>query len=166
MDWTEIKKEYITSDTSYRKLAKKYKINPTTVMQRGSQEGWVEEREQFRSKSLAKSLNAITNAQASRIARTQSVTDELLGKIEKTIELIDAESLDTGAYRQIAATLKDILTIQMSRPEADMREQEARIDKLRRDADKGDDGEDKPCGVVLMPPVMDSLTPPEEGGNG
>ena len=149
MEWSEIKKEYITTDTSYRKLADKYKLSATVVMRKGAQEGWAKERQQYVSKTLAKSLNAISNAQASRAARIQSVADKLLGKVEKTIELIDDESLDTGAYRQIAATLKDIKDIQMIKSDADMREQEARIDKLRREAEKDEGDKDTTVKITI-----------------
>lgn len=149
MEWSEIKKEYITTDTSYRKLADKYGVSANTIFRKAKAEGWTEQRVRFVDKTCTKTLNAISNAQASRAARIQSVADKLLGKVEKTIELIDDESLDTGAYRQIAATLKDIKDIQMIKSDADMREQEARIDKLRREAEKDEGDKDTTVKITI-----------------
>ena len=136
-DWSKIKTEYITGDTSYRKLAKIHGINATQIATRASKEHWVEEREQYRSKSLSKTLNAISSAQASRAARLQNVADKLLVKIEDAVENLDMAELfmDKQALRQITGALKDIKDIQMIKSDADLREQEARIANLRRQAE-------------------------------
>ena len=47
--------------------------------------------------------------------------------------------LDTGVMRDVSVVLKNLKDIQMIRSEADVREQEARIDKLRKEAQKKDD---------------------------
>ena len=91
---------------------------------------------------MAKTLNALSSAQAARAARLQTVADKLLDKVEKAVELIDEDSLDTQAFRQIASSLKDIKDIQMIKSDADIREQEARIANLQRqaqDCDKSGD---------------------------
>lgn len=139
MDWQSIKTEYITTDTSYRKLAKKYGVSYTTIGEKARKEDWQKEREQFRDKSLSKTLRKIAEGQAKRASRLQTVTDKLLSKIEKAVDLIDMDVFDTQAIRQITASLKDIKEIQMIRSEADMREQEARIKNLQRQADKDED---------------------------
>ena len=61
---------------------------------------------------------------------------------------------------KITAAIKDIKEIQMLKTEADMREQEARIDKLNRDV-KNNNQDLKKYGVVLLPAVA-PLTPPED----
>lgn len=38
-DWSKIKTEYITTDTSYRKLAEKYGINKDTIYAKAKKEG-------------------------------------------------------------------------------------------------------------------------------
>ena len=64
--------------------------------------------------------------------------ENTVDKVEKAVELIDEDSLDTQAFRQIAASLKDIKDIQMIKSDADIREQEARIANLQRQAQDGD----------------------------
>ena len=138
MDWNAIKTEYITTDTSYRKLAKKYGVSYTAVGSKARKEGWIEERDRFVAKTVSKTIEKISNAQAGRAARLQTVADKLLTKIEKAVDALEDDTLETQQFRQIAASLKDIKDIQMIRSDADMREQEARIANLQKQASKDD----------------------------
>ena len=144
-DWNKIKTEYLTSDTSYRKLAQKYGVNATTIAKKASKEGWVSHRQQLANRTLSKTLTAVSNRQVNRAARLQKVADKLLNKIEAAVDdynmavlLVDRQSL-----RQITGALKDIKDIQMIRSEADLREQEARIAKLLKEAEREDSGPNK-----------------------
>lgn len=134
VDWTKVKTEYITTDISYRKLAQKHGISPTSVYARGGREGWVAEREQYRSKVEAKTLNVASASQASKAVRLQTVTDKLLAKVESILDGQTPARLDCQAMKHISGVLKDIKDIQMIRSEADMKEQEARIRKLEKEA--------------------------------
>ena len=142
MDWNAIKTEYITTDTSYRKLAAKHNIHSTAIAVRAGREGWVEERERFRNKALSKTLDKLSSAQAGRAARLQTVADKLLSKIEKAVDALEDDALETQQFRQIAASLKDIKDIQMIRSDADMREQEARIANLQRQSQKDEESKE------------------------
>lgn len=142
-DWKAIKTEYITTNTSYRKLAQKYGVGLQTICNRSKAEGWIEQREQHENKTVTKTLNAISNAQANRAARLQGVADKLLGKVENLLEEHEEILVDTQALRHISATLKDIKEIQMIRSDADMREQEARIRNLQKQAEREDDDKDR-----------------------
>ena len=84
-DWNKIKTEYITTDTSYRKLAQKYGVNSTTIAKRAGKEDWVSQRNQQASKTLSKTLAADSKRKADRMARIQDATDLLLDKIEQAI---------------------------------------------------------------------------------
>lgn len=138
-DWQAIKTEYIATDTSYRKLAQKYGVNATNIAKRASKEKWVEERNKNASKTLSKTLNAIGTKQAERTAKLIGVSDLLLDKIKWLIEDNPDLLIAPQNLKHISGVLKDLKDIQMIRSEADLREQEARIEKLRREAepDKG-----------------------------
>ena len=133
-DWQKIKTEYITTDTSYRKLAQKYGVSYNAIGNRSRQENWQELRDQHLTKTMTKTMNAIASQQASRASRLQTVADKLLTKVEQLIEDDEVLLADTSSMRDIARILKDLKDIQMIRSEADLREQEARIDKLRKEA--------------------------------
>ena len=144
-DWNKIKTEYLTSDTSYRKLAQKYGVNATTIAKKASKEGWVSHRQQLANRTLSKTLTAVSNRQVNRAARLQDVADKLLNKIEAAVDDYNMEVLlvDRQSLRQITGALKDIKDIQMIRSEADLREQEARIAKLLKEAEREDSGPNK-----------------------
>ena len=135
-DWQKIKTEYITTDTSYRKLAQKYGVHYNAIANRAKQEGWISQRNQYCDSTVTKTVNAISNKQVDRAANLTYVSDLLLNKVKSLLET-DAEVLsDTQAMKHISGVLKDIKEIQMIRSDADMREQEARIANLRKQAEK------------------------------
>jgi hypothetical protein len=145
-DWKAIKTEYITTDTSYRKLAEKYGVSRIQIGNVGKKEGWVELRRQHLAKTLARTIDAISNKQVDRAANLISVADILLEKVKVLIETGEALR-DTQSIKHISGVLKDIKDIQMIRSDADMREQEARIENLRRQANQ-DSKENNPELVV------------------
>ena len=144
-DWNKIKTEYLTSDTSYRKLAQKYGVNAITIAKKASKEDWVSQRQQQANRTLSKTLTAVSNRQVNRAVRLQEVADKLLKKIEAAVDDYNMEVLlvDRQSLRQITGALKDIKDIQMIRSEADLREQEARIAKLLKEAEREDSGPNK-----------------------
>lgn len=137
-DWESIRTEYLTSETSYRKLADKYGVHYSNIAKKAKLENWQQLRQQQSLKTQTKILNAIGNQQAQRAARLQTVADKLLTKIEEAVDNFDMQALfmDRQALRQITGAIKDIKDIQMIKSDADLREQEARIEKLRREAER------------------------------
>ncbi len=87
--------------------------------------------------------------------------------INETEEIIDYHSIiDRKGVQELSAAIKNLKEVQMLKSDLDKREQEARIKKLEKEAEADTSGDDKPHGVVLMPPIMDDLIPPKEDGNG
>ena len=145
-DWQAIKTEYITTDTSYRKLAQKYGIHYKVISERGKDEKWVELRSQHRDNTLTKTLEKISQQEANRAAKIHSVADKLLLKIEAMVD--SGRPLDTKGIRALTAAVKDLKEIQSVRSELDKQEQEARIANLRKAADKEDDNKE-PIQVII-----------------
>ena len=134
IDWKTIETEYVTTDISHRQLAEKYGIGRSRLSQYASKEKWKEKRDKHRANTVAKAINAIASQQANRAVRLQTVADKLLTKVERLVDEGEELLTDTSVMRDIARVLKDIKDIQMIRSDADMREQEARIKKLRKEA--------------------------------
>ena len=147
-DWQAIKTEYITTDTSYRKLAQKYGVSTTQICNVGRDEKWVEQREQFLNKTTAKTLEKISQQEANRAAKIHSVADKLLNKIEA---LVDRPGMMPKDVRALVAAVKDLKEIQGVKSDLDKKEQEARIDAFRQKSMTGD-GDDDDTGVILLPP--------------
>ena len=134
-DWCAIKTEYITTDTSYRKLGQKYGLHYKVISDRGKDEGWVELRSQQRAKTLTMTLDKISQQEANRAARIFSVADKLLNKIEAMVD--SDEPLDTKGVRALTAAVKDLKEIQSVKSALDEQEQRARIANLQKQADPG-----------------------------
>ena len=135
-DWQKIKTEYITTDTSYRKLAQKHGVHYNAIANRAKQEDWISQRNRFCDRTVTKTVTAISNKQVDRAAKLISVADKLLCKVESLVEDHPELLVSTQSIKNLSGVLKDIKEVQMIRSEADLREQEARIAKLRREAEK------------------------------
>jgi hypothetical protein len=61
IDWNAIKTEYITTNTSYRKLSDKYNIPFNTVQCRGKREDWVNLRNQYQEEIEVKAIKKAAN---------------------------------------------------------------------------------------------------------
>ena len=144
-DWQAIKTEYITTDTSYRKLAQKYGVSATQICNVGRDEKWVEQREQYLSDTTAKTLKKISDQEANRAAKIHSVADKLLQKIE---DLVDRPMMQAKDVRSLVAAVRDLKEIQGVKSDMDKREQKARIATLEKQANKDDSGTGAPTLVV------------------
>lgn len=141
MDWSKIKTEYITDESSsYRKLAEKYDIPLGTLYKRAKKENWVGLKKQSVDETVAKTVKKIENEQVKRLTRIHAITDIALDKLQYALENIDP--LDTQGYRQIIASIKDIKEIQMLKSATDLREQNARIANLERQAQSDSESKD------------------------
>jgi tRNA-dihydrouridine synthase len=161
-DWQAIETEYITTNTSYRKLADKYGIDQATISRKAKKEDWVSKRQRHISETQAKVLAADTKQKVSRAEKLIGVADLLLDKVKQLVESDETIFLDTQGMKHISGVLKDIKEIQMIRSDADMAEQEARIAKLRREAEKDEAKDTGYHGVVLIPAVAPMPAPPED----
>ena len=135
-DWQAIKTEYITTQTSYRKLAQKYGVSHVQIGNVGKEEKWVELRRQHLDNTFTKTVEAISKQEANRAARIHTVADKLLNKIEA---MVDSERpLDTKGIRALTAAVKDLKEIQSVKSALDEQEQRARIANLEKQANKED----------------------------
>lgn len=140
MDWNKIKREYIQGDTSYRKLADKYNVPFGTLRKVAAKEKWRELRDKTRLKADTKIVEAEAEKQAKRMTRLLSVTDTLLDAVEKAVNEFNTADLllDKGVLKSLSGAIKDIKEIQGIKSAIDIREQEARIANLNRQAQAED----------------------------
>ena len=88
-DWQAIKTEYITTDTSYRKLSQKHGIGYQAICHRSKEEGWIAMREQHTNKTITKAIDKISSKKADKMARIDDLADKLLEKLEQAITELD-----------------------------------------------------------------------------
>ena len=140
MDWKRIKAEYIAGGTSYRKLAEKYDVPFGTLRRVAEREEWTQKRAQVAQKTDTKMMEQISDDAAEKAVNIIEVADKLLDKIAAIVSALPLEELSsTQSMKHLSSALKDLKEIKGVKSDADMREQEARIAKLRKEAEKEDD---------------------------
>ena len=137
MDWKRIKAEYIAGGTSYRKLAEKYGVSRSKLQAVATREKWVDLKSQTQAKTESKLVESISDKESKKATDIVDVADKLLEKISTLIDTVK----DTQGIKHISSALKDIKDIKGFKTDADMREQEARIAKLHKEAEKVDDSD-------------------------
>ena len=163
MDWNKLKAEYIAGGISYRKLAEKYSVSFNTLKDIAVREKWTDLKQKAHNKATTKLVETIGEQNGTYEVSVNDVADKLLDKITS---MIYVEGLTTQSVKHLTSALKDIKDIKGIKSDIDIKEQNARIDKLYKEIESDKRDDDKPCGVVMMPPIMANLTPPKEDDNG
>ena len=135
-DWQDIKTEYITTKTSFRKLADKYGLHKDTIWKKAKDEGWEDLRRQHIDSTQTKILDADTEKKVDRAVRLMTVADKLLEKVEQWVEM--GEPISATSIKNLSDAIKNIKEVQMIRTDEDIEEQKARIAKLRKEAEQED----------------------------
>lgn len=92
LDWEAIKTEYITTDTSQSKLAKKYGVPRSTICKWCAREGWVEQRERYRAGVVQKTIERRAHEDAKHLKN-------LMGAAERITEIaVDALQKEQSLY--------------------------------------------------------------------
>lgn len=133
VDWKKLKTEYIAGGTSYRKLAEKYDVPFGTLRKIAAKEKWTDLRSKTIAKADTKIIESVSNKQADKAKKILDVADKLLDKISATIDQMDV--IDSQSIKHFTSALKDLKDIKGIKSEVDLREQEARIAKLQKDAE-------------------------------
>ena len=137
MDWERIKAEYIAGGTSYRKLAEKYNVSFSTLRKVAAKEHWSELRNNVGAKRDTELVNVLGVSTAQIDKKYFDLVDKLFDKAGEVIE--DTRIWNAVTLKEMATAMKYLKECKGVKTEADIREQEARIAKLRKDAEREDD---------------------------
>ena len=145
-DWKAIKAEYIRGGTSYRKLCAKYGVSFSNLTRRAGKEKWTELRQQSEDKSTTKLIEKVSNESSDKGTKIIDVANKLLDRLSQTIDMMDV--IDTQSLKHITSALKDLKDIKGYKSTIDLKEQEARIAKLQKEA-MPDENQDKEIKVTI-----------------
>ena len=134
VDWITIKAEYIAGGTSYRKLAEKYGISRSKLQAIATREKWVDLQSQAQAKTESKIVNEISKQNAKIDDTYFRCVDKLMKKAEELIE--STPVWQPTMLKEMATTMKYLKECKGVKSDADMREQEARIRNLEKQAEK------------------------------
>ena len=132
MDWNKLKAEYIAGGISYRKLAEKHGVSFNTLKDIAVGEKWTELRQQAHNDATTRMVEQVIEENTKHTVGIYDVADKLLAKIETMIE---QEGLTTQSLKHLTSAIKDIKDIKGIKSDIDLEEQNARIDKLRKEID-------------------------------
>lgn len=142
MDWNKLKAEYIAGGTSYRKLAKKYGVSFSSVRFKAEQEKWTDLKAQAQHSANTRIVESIVEDSTKQAVSIDNVADDLLEKIK---DMLSKEGLTTQSVKHLTSALKDIKDIKGIRSDLDIKEQNARINKLQKEID----GEKKDTNITI-----------------
>lgn len=137
MDWKKIKAEYIAGGTSYRKLCEKYDVKFSVLRNVAEKENWVELKAQAQHKINTKMVDVVSTKEVEKAVNIIDVADKLLEKIGTLADMVG----DADSIKKLTSAIKDLKDIKGIKSDADMREQEARIAKLQKEAE-GEENKD------------------------
>lgn len=151
-------REYITTQTSYRKLAEKYEVDTAHVARIAKAERWVEKKKEYETKVHQKSIEKSIDNELDKLAKCKTATDRAIAICMGMIN--DCEGGTPQDMRTCVAALKDLIGMQR-----DLHGLLSRKDELSLRQENGDTSE---TGVVFIPPIVaDAEVVVEDGeGNG
>lgn len=157
LDWTKIKAEYVTTTTSYRALSAKYNVSLTVLSKRAKKEGWIKCRAKANDECYTKALQ---KSEKEKVDYKSVLYDLAYSMAQKLTDFSTKYTLDEMVAlgikpRDITGAIKDLEDSLHIKSEADLREQEARIDKLRREAEANNDNTDNSIKVVISSDLED-----------
>lgn len=151
-DWITIKADYITdSESSYKKMAQKYGLSETAVSHHACRDGWYAEKQEHLAELLKKTMDAHKEGNVERLKRLLNVTDVLVDKIEELITNVEVTQIQWAAQwiKSITSAIKDIKDIQQLKSQLDIDEQQARIEKLRKDVERHEGDSEQTIHIVM-----------------
>lgn len=142
MDWNKLKAEYIAGGISYRKLAEKHGVSFNTLKTIAIRENWTDLRQQADNTATTRMVEQVIEENTKHTVGIYDVADKLLEKIEMMIE---QEGLTTQSLKHLTSAIKDIKDIKGIKSDIDLQEQNARIDKMRKEIE----GEQKDTNINI-----------------
>lgn len=153
-DWKKIKTEYITTDISQRKLAKKYGVSESALAKKSIKEEWFKQRKQNYSKTTAKAIEKASNNEAKEISAELRVANKLIQAIEKALDdemvLANTQSLNYLANAlSKASSTKRVITGEYNEKERDAYNLNLRKVEADEKRANNESNEDKTITLVL-----------------
>ena len=145
--WEKIRNEYISTRITTRQLAKKYGVSPYMVQKKCRMEKWVQLREQAVCRATAMAVKKAGDINGEIDVKLKTAAIALIEKATEGIRAVPAEDARSmQAYGRVLQSAMDVLSVKSP---ADVAEQEARIAKLRREAEKADGDAGKTITIEL-----------------
>ena len=132
--WAKIEAEYIAGGTSYRLLCAKYGVAMSTLRRHATEGEWVAKAAQVRREADAAIHEAAVSTRIDEAASFNTLVSEMQKRVAEAIERCDTTS--AKSVQLLTDALATLQRIQgLTKDTLDREEQQARIDKLRKDSE-------------------------------
>lgn len=132
VDWKKIKAEYVAGGVSYRELCEKHGVSESNMRKRAAKEQWTELRNSVDTKNEQLLVDKIAEETASIDEKYYKLVDKLMSKAEQVIE--DMPVWQPSNLKEMATALKYLKECKGVKSDLDIKEQQARIKKLEKEA--------------------------------
>ena len=134
VDWKKIKAEYIAGGVSYRELCEKYGVSESSMRKKAAKEQWTELRNTVDTKNEQKLVERLSEETVNIDEKYFKLVDKLMSKAEQVIE--DMPIWQPTNLKEMATALKYLKECKGVKSDLDIKEQNARIAKLEREANE------------------------------
>lgn len=132
VDWKKIKAEYVAGGVSYRQLSEKYGVSESSMRKKAAKEQWTELRNSVDTKNEQLLVDKIAEETVSIDEKYYKLVDKLMSKAEQVIE--DMPIWQPSNLKEMATALKYLKECKGVKSDLDIKEQQARIKKLEKEA--------------------------------
>lgn len=124
-NWTEIETEYITTHTSYAKIAEKHGVPLCTLTKYAQKNKWFKKRREYTENVVAKTAEEIAKHNAKKLAKLTKAADTMTDVVDRILK--DAEQFnrhingfgeekvckkaDTKAIKDITVAIKELTSV-------------------------------------------------------
>lgn len=142
-DWDAIRAEFVSGTMSLNQLCEKHGCAYTTISKWAARENWKELRKKFQEKKAVDiAMKAYRKSQAKEIDHRKEIYDLsalILSQLRDMCQEYSVKELADMKIRprDITGAIKDLEDVMHIKTDADMEEQKARIENLKRQADQG-----------------------------
>lgn len=155
--WAMVRAEYCSSDISIRQVCKKHNVPYSQTRDRCNAEGWNDLKEEFKLKSVNKSIDLMSDEIANNVVRAYRLCNKVMDKLDEVVDMMDAKSPDVlRDIKDVTYSMKNLKEIGYFKASLDEQEQMARIEKLRKEAQK--ETEDDKTIIVRMEGGLDEYS--------
>lgn len=136
-NWPQIKADYISGGFTLEELSAKYGVSFSMIQKKSAEEKWKNLKKKKRRNVEEKIIEKVARKEVKTSVTIHSAADIVLQKTTELLATMSITSLES--LKTAASTLKILKEVMDIKGDADTREQEARIAKLQREAEKEDD---------------------------
>lgn len=153
-DWEALKQEYVTTNISIRQISDKYGIRQRTIADRSSKDGWVEARQEYRTKVASKVASKVSSQQADDVASllrkatkvSSLLLDRCLDALERGVGMSGATIEHMANAAKTAESLARMSTGTLTRAESER----LALDRERLEMDKTKQEYKKPDNTITI----------------